>query len=55
VEAIHHGAKQMLLEGVSVEAIAAIHGYENAANFRRSFRLTNGCSPKEWLKRAQGH
>lgn len=53
VEAIHHGAKRMLLEGVSVEAIAAIHGYENAANFRRSFRLTNGCSPKEWLKREQ--
>ncbi|MEL0192149.1 MAG: helix-turn-helix domain-containing protein, partial [Halieaceae bacterium] len=42
VEAIHYGAKRMLLEGVSVEAIAAIHGYENAANFRRSFRLTNG-------------
>lgn len=53
VEAIHYGAKRMLLEGVSVEAIAAIHGYENAANFRRSFRLTNGCSPKEWLKKEQ--
>ena len=53
VEAIHHAAKQMLLEGISVEAIAAIHGYENAANFRRSFRLNNGCSPKEWLKTEQ--
>lgn len=53
VEAIHHAAKQMLLDGISVEAIAAIHGYENAANFRRSFRLNNGCSPKEWLKTEQ--
>jgi len=49
IDAIHEGAKRMLLEGVSVEAIALAQGYENAANFRRSFRVSQGCSPKEWL------
>ncbi|MCH1491898.1 MAG: AraC family transcriptional regulator [Luminiphilus sp.] len=53
LQAVHTYAKGMLLEGASVEAIAAELGYENAANFRRSFRALNRCSPKEWVTRYQ--
>lgn len=49
LEAIHNWAKRLLLEKVSVEAIALSLGYENPANFRRSFRDYVGCSPTEWL------
>lgn len=51
LHAAHNYAKGMLLEGASVEAIAAELGYENAANFRRSFRALNQCSPKAWVAR----
>jgi len=50
LEATHSWAQSMLLEGASVESIALELGYENAANFRRSFREFVGCSPSEWLK-----
>ncbi len=49
LQAVHRYAKGMLLENASVEAVAAELGYENAANFRRSFRALNQCSPKEWV------
>ncbi len=49
LEAVHNWAKRLLLEKVSVEAIALSLGYENPANFRRSFRDYVGCSPTEWL------
>ena len=56
LEAVHNYAKGMLLEGASVEAIAAELGYENAANFRRSFRALTRCSPKQWVAQYQaGH
>ena len=48
--AAHDCAKNMLLDGASVEAVAADLGYENAANFRRSFRSVNRCSPTQWMK-----
>jgi len=42
-------ARQLLLEtGHSVEAIAAQLGYQDAANFRRAFRNSEGCSPQEF-------
>lgn len=50
LEAIHDCAKNMLLDGTSVEAVAAELGYENAANFRRSFRAVNRSSPTQWMK-----
>lgn len=50
LEATHSWAKYMLQEGASVESIALELGYENAANFRRSFRDFVGCSPSEWLR-----
>lgn len=50
LEATHSWAQYMLREGASVESIALELGYENAANFRRSFREFVGCSPSEWLK-----
>lgn len=51
LEAIHNWARRMLLEGDSVEAIALALGYDNPANFRRSFREYVGHSPSEWLAR----
>lgn len=50
LKAVHDCAKNMLLDGASVEAVAAELGYENAANFRRSFRALNRCSPTQWVK-----
>ena len=35
----------------SVESIAAALGYQDAANFRRAFRKTEGCSPGEYRQR----
>ena len=35
----------------SVEAIAAVLGYQDAANFRRAFRNAEGCSPSEFRRR----
>lgn len=49
LEAVHQHARRMLLEGSSVEAVALALGYDNPANFRRSFRDFVGCSPTEWL------
>ena len=37
----------------SVEAIAALLGYRDTANFRRSFRSREGCSPSEFRRRAK--
>lgn len=36
----------------SVEAIAAELGYQDAANFRRAFRNSEGCTPSEYRQRA---
>ena len=36
----------------SVEAIAALLGYQDAANFRRAFRNAEGCSPSEFRQRS---
>ena len=36
----------------SVEAIAAVLGYQDAANFRRAFRNSEGCSPSEFRRRS---
>ena len=44
-------ARQHLREtGHSVEAIAAELGYQDAANFRRAFRNSEGCSPSEFRR-----
>ncbi len=51
LEATHAWARRQLLEGSGVEAIALELGYENPANFRRSFREFVGASPSEWLSR----
>ena len=36
--------------GLSVEAIAAVLGYQDAANFRRAFRVWESCSPSEFRR-----
>ena len=51
LEAIHNWACRQMLAGVTVEAIALELGYENPANFRRSFREYMGSTPTEWLDR----
>lgn len=38
----------------SVEAIAAALGYQDAANFRRAFRNSAGCSPSEFRRTGRG-
>jgi len=44
-------ARQLLIEtDNSVEAIAAQLGYQDAANFRRAFRNSEGCSPNEFRR-----
>lgn len=44
-------ACQYLLEtDLTVEAIAAVLGYQDTANFRRAFRARQGCSPGEYRR-----
>lgn len=51
-QALARWARQYLRETErSVEAIAAELGYTDAANFRRAFRKTEGCSPVEYRQR----
>ena len=51
-EALARWAKQYLREtDRSVEAIAEELGYTDAANFRRAFRKTEGCSPIEYRQK----
>ena len=51
-QALAGWAKQYLREtDRSVEAIAEELGYTDAANFRRAFRKTEGCSPIEYRQR----
>ena len=38
----------------SVEAIAAALGYQDAANFRRAFRNSAGCSPGDYRRTSRG-
>ena len=53
VRLLNHWARQYLTEtDLSVEAIAATLGYQDAANFRRAFRAWEDCSPREF--RASG-
>ena len=35
---------------LSVEAIAAVLGYQDSANFRRAFRVWESCSPSEFRR-----
>jgi AraC-like DNA-binding protein len=50
-QALARWAKQYLSETEhSVEAIAEALGYKDAANFRRAFRRTEGCSPMEYRR-----
>ena len=53
LDATHNWSRRMLLEGASAEAIALELGYNNAANFRRSFRECFGKAPREWLNEQQ--
>jgi AraC-like DNA-binding protein len=49
---LQNWARQYLAEtGHTVEAIAALLGYQDTANFRRAFRLWEGCSPGEFRRR----
>lgn len=50
LENTHEWARRLLKEGISVEAVALQLGYDNPANFRRSFRSMNGVSPSVWLQ-----
>lgn len=50
LEAVHAWSTRMLLDGWPVEAVALELGYDNPANFRRSFREHMGKSPTEWLE-----
>ena len=48
-QALANRAKLYLRESrLSVEAIAETLGYQDAANFRRAFRKSEGCSPIEY-------
>lgn len=51
LDATHGWACKLLAEGDTVEAIALALGYEDPANFRRSFRAHMGMSPAEWRGR----
>ena len=51
---LNNWARQLLDETQqSVEAIAAALGYQDTANFRRSFRSRMGCSPSEYRARVE--
>jgi AraC-like DNA-binding protein len=52
LDATHEWARRLLAEGLSVEAVALQLGYDNPANFRRSFRTATGVSPSRWLQSA---
>ena len=52
LEATHSWAKRLLRDGDSIDSVALALGYENPANFRRSFKAFVGCSPTEWLARS---
>ena len=53
-EVLNNWARQLLDETQqSVEAIAAALGYQDTANFRRSFRSRAGCSPSEYRSRGR--
>lgn len=50
-EILGNWARQHLREtDHSVETIAAMLGYQDAANFRRAFRTREGCSPSEYRR-----
>ena len=54
-ELLRGWARQYLLEtDHSVEAIAALLGYQDSANFRRAFRNWEQCSPREFRGSASG-
>lgn len=42
-------AKQLLEEGLGVEAVSGRVGYNNSGTFRRAFKRATGISPSEWL------
>jgi AraC-like DNA-binding protein len=48
LEATHDWARRLLAEGTSVDAVALQLGYDDPANFRRSFKRQTGLSPSEW-------
>ncbi|MEH6581710.1 MAG: AraC family transcriptional regulator ligand-binding domain-containing protein [Halioglobus sp.] len=50
-EVLGHWAQQYLTQTqYTVEAISAVLGYQDAANFRRAFRAQQGCSPSEYRR-----
>lgn len=51
LDATHAWACKLLADGDTVEAVALALGYEDPANFRRSFRAHMGMSPAEWRER----
>jgi AraC-like DNA-binding protein len=52
-EVLNQRARQYLIEtDHSVEAVAATLGYQDAANFRRAFRRSEGCSPAAFRRRS---
>ena len=48
---VSRGKQYLAQTSNSVEAIAANLGYQDAANFRRAFRKSTGCSPKDYRDR----
>lgn len=46
-------AKQLLLTGIEVTAIANEVGYSNPSKFAAAFRRVCGCSPTDWRRRKQ--
>lgn len=49
LEATHDWARRLLAEGTNVDAVAMQLGYDDPANFRRSFKKHTGLSPSAWL------
>jgi AraC-like DNA-binding protein len=50
---VSRGKQYLAQTDNSIEAIAADLGYQDAANFRRAFRKSMGCSPKDYRDRSR--
>lgn len=53
LEATHDWARRLIADGTNIDAVAMQLGYDDPANFRRSFKKHVGQSPSAWLANSQ--